>query len=162
MKQEVSGTRPQKGNPFVSFLWVILIVLFLNWLIFPNLMNRKIRATDYSTFVEKMDAGAIKEVMVKSGQIYFTVLENGEDLTYQTGEIEDPQLVDRLLKAKSPNANGKITFSEIVPEENSPVLNFILMWILPGLLFYIIWKQDRKSTRLNSSHNVISRMPSSA
>lgn len=147
MKQEVSGTRPQKGNPFVSFLWVILIVLFLNWLIFPNLMNRKIRATDYSTFVEKMDAGAIKEVMVKSGQIYFTVLENGEELTYQTGEIEDPHLVDRLLKAKSPNANGKITFSEIVPEENSPVLNFILMWILPGLLFYIIWKQASRSIR---------------
>lgn len=158
MKQEVSGTRPQKGNPFVSFLWVILIVLFLNWLIFPNLMNRKIRATDYSTFVEKMDAGAIKEVMVKSGQIYFTVLENGEELTYQTGEIEDPQLVDRLLKAKSPNANGKITFSEIVPEENSPVLNFILMWILPGLLFYIIWKQASRSiqARMGSGGNFMS------
>ena len=158
MKQEVSGTRPQKGNPFVSFLWVILIVLFLNWLIFPNLMNRKIRATDYSTFVEKMDAGAIKEVMVKSGQIYFTVLENGEELTYQTGEIEDPQLVDRLLKAKSPNVNGKITFSEIVPEENSPVLNFILMWILPGLLFYIIWKQASRSiqARMGAGGNFMS------
>lgn len=158
MKQEVSGARPQKGNPFVSFLWVILIVLFLNWLIFPNLMNRKIRATDYSTFVEKMDAGAIKEVMVKSGQIYFTVLENGEELTYQTGEIEDPQLVDRLLKAKSPNANGKITFSEIVPEENSPVLNFILMWILPGLLFYIIWKQASRSiqARMGAGGNFMS------
>lgn len=158
MKQEVSGARPQKGNPFVSFLWVILIVLFLNWLIFPNLINRKIRATDYSTFVEKMDAGAIKEVMVKSGQIYFTVLENGEELTYQTGEIEDPQLVDRLLKAKSPNANGKITFSEIVPEENSPVLNFILMWILPGLLFYIIWKQASRSiqARMGAGGNFMS------
>ena len=158
MKQEVSGTRPQKGNPFVSFLWVILIVLFLNWLIFPNLMNRQIRATDYSTFVEKMDAGAIKEVMVKSGQIYFTVLENGEELMYQTGEIEDPQLVDRLLKAKSPNANGKITFSEIVPEENSPVLNFILMWILPGLLFYIIWKQASRSiqARMGAGGNFMS------
>lgn len=158
MKQEVSGTRLQKGNPFVSFLWVILIVLFLNWLIFPNLMNRQIRATDYSTFVEKMDAGAIKEVMVKSGQIYFTVLENGEELTYQTGEIEDPQLVDRLLKAKSPNANGKITFSEIVPEENSPVLNFILMWILPGLLFYIIWKQASRSiqARMGAGGNFMS------
>ena len=158
MKQEVSGARPQKGNPFVSFLWVILIVLFLNWLIFPNLMNRKISATDYSTFVEKMDAGAIKEVMVKSGQIYFTVLENGEELTYQTGEIEDPQLVDRLLKAKSPNANGKITFSEIVPEENSPVLNFILMWILPGLLFYIIWKQASRSiqARMGAGGNFMS------
>lgn len=158
MKQEVSGARPQKGNPFVSFLWVILIVLFLNWLIFPNLMNRQIRATDYSTFVEKMDAGAIKEVMVKSGQIYFTVLENGEELTYQTGEIEDPQLVDRLLKAKSPNVNGKITFSEIVPEENSPVLNFILMWILPGLLFYIIWKQASRSiqARMGAGGNFMS------
>lgn len=158
MKQEVSGARPQKGNPFVSFLWVILIVLFLNWLIFPNLMNRKISATDYSTFVEKMDAGAIKEVMVKSGQIYFTVLENGEELTYQTGEIEDPQLVDRLLKAKGPNANGKITFSEIVPEENSPVLNFILMWILPGLLFYIIWKQASRSiqARMGAGGNFMS------
>lgn len=158
MKQEVSGARPQKGNPFVSFLWVILIVLFLNWLIFPNLMSRQIRATDYSTFVEKMDAGAIKEVMVKSGQIYFTVLENGEELTYQTGEIEDPQLVDRLLKAKSPNANGKITFSEIVPEENSPVLNFILMWILPGLLFYIIWKQASRSiqARMGAGGNFMS------
>ena len=158
MKQEVSGARPQKGNPFVSFLWVILIVLFLNWLIFPNLMNRQIRATDYSTFVEKMDAGAIKEVMVKSGQIYFTVLENGEELMYQTGEIEDPQLVDRLLKAKSPNANGKITFSEIVPEENSPVLNFILMWILPGLLFYIIWKQASRSiqARMGAGGNFMS------
>ena len=67
MKQEVSGTRPQKGNPFVSFLWVILIVLFLNWLIFPNLMNRKIRATDYSTFVEKMGFRSCYPV---SGQTY--------------------------------------------------------------------------------------------
>ena len=29
-------------------------------------------------------------------------------------------------------------------------------------MFQIAWSRDRKSTRLNSSHNVISRMPSSA
>ena len=44
------------------------------------------------------------------------------------------ELVDRLLKAESPNKNHKITFTQIVPRENSPLLNFILMWVLPGLI----------------------------
>ena len=145
MKQETVNSRPQKGNPFVTFLWVILIVLFLNWLIFPNLTGQKIKSTDYGTFIEKMEEGAIKEVMIKSGQIYFTVADKGDVTTYQTGEINDPQLVDRLLKAKSPNEDGKVAFTEIVPEENSPFLNFILMWVLPGLLFYVIWKQASRS-----------------
>lgn len=145
MKQETVNSRPQKGNPFVTFLWVILIVLFLNWLIFPNLTGQKIKSTDYGTFIEKMEEGSIKEVMIKSGQIYFTVADKGNVTTYQTGEINDPQLVDRLLKAKSPNEDGKVAFTEIVPEENSPFLNFILMWVLPGLLFYVIWKQASRS-----------------
>lgn len=145
MKQETVNSRPQKGNPFVTFLWVILIVLFLNWLIFPNLTGQKIKSTDYGTFIEKMEKGSIKEVMIKSGQIYFTVADKEDVTTYQTGEINDPQLVDRLLKAKSPNEDGKVAFTEIVPEENSPFLNFILMWVLPGLLFYVIWKQASRS-----------------
>lgn len=145
MKQETMNSHPQKGNPFVTFLWVILIVLFLNWLIFPNLTGQKIKSTDYGTFIEKMEEGSIKEVMIKSGQIYFTVADKEDVTTYQTGEVNDPQLVDRLLKAKSPNKDGKVAFTEIVPEENSPFLNFILMWVLPGLLFYVIGKRASRS-----------------
>ena len=148
MKQNAQNQHTPKGNPFMGFLWGILIVLFLNWLIFPNLTNRKITVTDYGTFIEKMDEGKIKEVMIKNNQIYFTVAEGGDRvMTYQTGEINDPQLVDRLLEAQSPNPNGKIAFNQIVPEENSPILNFILMWILPGLIFYIIWRQATNSIR---------------
>ncbi len=158
MKQETVNSRPQKGNPFVTFLWVILIVLFLNWLIFPNLTGQKIKSTDYGTFIEKMEEGSIKEVMIKSGQIYFTVADKGNVTTYQTGEINDPQLVDRLLKAKSPNEDGKVAFTEIVPEENSPFLNFILMWVLPGLLFYVIGKRASRSiqARMGAGGNFMS------
>lgn len=153
-QQESQNQRTTKGNPFIGFLWGILIVLFLNWLIFPNLTNRRITATDYGTFIEKMDEGKIKEVMIKNNQIYFTVAEEGDrTMTYQTGEINDPQLVDRLLEAKSPNSNGKISFNQIVPQENSPILNFILMWILPGLIFYIIWKQATNSIRTRMGSN---------
>lgn len=158
MKQETVNSRPQKGNPFVTFLWVILIVLFLNWLIFPNLTGQKIKSTDYGTFIEKMEEGSIKEVMIKSGQIYFTVADKEDVTTYQTGEVNDPQLVDRLLKAKSPNKDGKVAFTEIVPEENSPFLNFILMWVLPGLLFYVIWKRASRSiqARMGAGGNFMS------
>lgn len=153
-QQESQNQRTTKGNPFIGFLWGILIVLFLNWLIFPNLTNRRITATDYGTFIEKMDEGKIKEVMIKNNQIYFTVAEEGDrTMTYQTGEINDPQLVDRLLEAKSPNSNGKISFNQIVPQENSPILKFILMWILPGLIFYIIWKQATNSIRARMGSN---------
>ncbi len=158
-KQDLSKQPTKRGNPYMGFLWGILIVLFLNGLVFPNLMDRKIYKTDYGDFIEKINSGQVREVMIEDKQIYFTAdNEKGQQTTYQTGAINDPQLVDRLLQAKSPNQSGKIAFNQIVPRGNSPILNFILMWILPGLLFYIIWKQTSKSlqARLGAGGNFMS------
>lgn len=158
-KQDLSKQPTKRGNPYMGFLWGILIVLFLNGLVFPNLMDRKIYKTDYGDFIEKINSGQVREVMIEDKQIYFTAdNEKGQQTTYQTGAINDPQLVDRLLQAKSPNQSGKIAFNQIVPRENSPILNFILMWILPGLLFYIIWRQTSKSlqARLGAGGNFMS------
>lgn len=159
MKQDVQNQQTKRGNPYVGFLWVILIVLLLNGLIFPKLSKQKIISTDYGSFIEKVDSGRVKDVMIKSSQIFFTAVDkNGETNTFQTGEINDPQLVERLLDADSPNENGKIAFNQIVPEENSPILNFLLMWILPGLIFYIIWRQTSKTiqSRMRTGGNFMS------
>lgn len=159
MKQEIQNSTPRKGNPYMAFFWGILIVLFLNGLIFPTLSERAIIKTDYGTFINMVDSGYVKDVMIKSGQIYFTASgKNKETITYQTGEINDPQLVERLLKASSPNEDRKIAFTQIVPQENSPILNFLLMWILPGLIFYLIWRQASKSirSRMGTSGNFMS------
>ena len=149
----------KKINPYYGFLWGFLIVLFLNGLIFPKFGRGRIVNTDYERFISLVDSGLVKDVMIKSGQIYFTT-ENAkrEIITYQTGEINDPKLVDRLLAAESPNPDGKIAFNEIVPQENSPILNFLLMWVLPGLIFYLIWRQASKSiqARMGSGGNFMS------
>ena len=166
MKSEKSSKNSNntKMNPYLGFLWGILIVLLLNGLIFPNIARQQIKTTDYGDFIEKVENGIVKEVAIKNGQIYFTVEDKGKTTTYQTGETNDPQLVNRLLEAKSPNINHKISFNQIVPEENSPILNFILMWILPGLIFYIIWRQANKSiqARMGSNGNFLSFGGSSA
>lgn len=159
MKQDVQNQPVKKGNPYMGFLGVILIVLILNGLVFPKLTGQQIISTDYGTFIEKVDSGIVKEVMIKSNQVFFTAQENGgKTITFQTGEVNDPQLVDRLLKADSPNPDGKIAFNQIIPEENSPILNFLLMWILPGLIFYIIWHQTRKTiqSRMGAGGNFMS------
>lgn len=138
----------KKTNPYYGLLWGFLLVLFLNGLIFPKFGRGRIIETDYGTFVEKVDSGKVKDVMIKSSHIYFTAKEtDGKTITYQTGEINDPKLVDRLLSAKSPNKSGKISFNEIIPQENSPLLNFLLMWVLPGIIFYLIWRQAARSIR---------------
>lgn len=138
----------KKTNPYYGLLWGFLLVLFLNGLIFPKFGRGRIIETDYGTFVRKVDSGKVKDVMIKSSHIYFTAKEtDGKTITYQTGEINDPKLVDRLLSAKSPNKSGKISFNEIIPQENSPLLNFLLMWVLPGIIFYLIWRQAARSIR---------------
>ena len=146
-----------KSNPLMGFFLGILIVLLLNGLIFPNIAKEQIKNTDYGTFIKKVDSGVVKEVAIKNSQIYFTVEEEGKTNAYQTGATNDPQLVDRLLNAKSPNEDHKISFTQIVPQENSPILNFILMWVLPGLIFYLIWRQASKSIgRMGAGGNFMS------
>ena len=132
-------------NPYWGLLVGILIVLFLNGLLVPTLTGRQIKSTDYGTFIAKVDSGLVKDVVIESGQIYFTTQEGNKTSAYQTGDINDPQLVDRLLEAKSPNEDGKISFNQVIPQENSPLLNFVLMWVLPGLIFYLIWRQTSKA-----------------
>lgn len=144
MKQESQNQQPKRMNPYWGLLTGVLIILFLNGLLVPTLTGRQIKSADYGTFIAKVDSGLVKDVVIESGQIYFTVQEGDKTSAYQTGAINDPQLVDRLLEAKSPNEGGKITFNQVIPQENSPLLNFVLMWVLPGLIFYLIWRQTSK------------------
>lgn len=144
MKQESQNQQPKRMNPYWGLLAGILIILFLNGLLVPTLTGRQIKSADYGTFIAKVDSGLVKDVVIESGQIYFTTQEGEKTAAYQTGAINDPQLVDRLLEAKSPNKGDKITFNQVIPQENSPLLNFVLMWVLPGLIFYLIWRQTSK------------------
>lgn len=80
-------------NPYMGFLFGILIVLLLNGLFFPSIGENRIIATDYVSFIAKVDDGKVKEVVIKNNQIYFTAEEDGKTVAYKTGETNDPQLV---------------------------------------------------------------------
>lgn len=148
-----------KTGAWNGFLYGIMIVLILNSFVFPNIFNKKIIETDYGTFISDIDKGIVQEVSIDQNRIYFITEENGKRSLYMTGAIDDPELVDRLLSAQSTSSTGKIIFNKQIPKENSPLVNFFLMWILPAIVFYLIWwgmgNMIRKKMG-NGSGNVLS------
>ncbi len=119
------------------------------------MVERQIISTDYGDFMEKVDAGEIKEVMIEEGKIYFSVEGKTDDknIVYQTGEMNDHDLVNRLLNANSPNENRKIAFTRVIPKENSPLINFLLLWVLPGVIFYMIFRSLSKRLATGAKGN---------
>lgn len=135
----------------------------MNSLVFPNLFRPKIIHTTYSTFINKVDSGLVRQIKIDGNKIFFTtpkdtlhIKDESKDLVFQTGKMDDANLIDRLLMAESPNKNGKIEFSETIPRENSPVLNFLLYWVLPGVIFFFLWKNVMKSMRGRMGGNYMS------
>jgi len=140
MEEKKQSQKPSWFN-WSSVFTVILLLMCLNGFLYPIFGGNQIKDTDYVTFVQDVDKGLVKKVIIKDGEIFFTKNgEDGKELTYKTAEVDDPQLVDRLVKAESPNESGKIEFSKTVPQKNSPLMEFFLWWILPVLVFYWIWQ----------------------
>jgi len=136
-KKNRSAKMPQGGG---SWMWglvcVICLLLLLNYFITPLATSHSVENTDYGTFVTTVESGKVKQVVIQENQIYYTTA----DKTYRTGAVDDPGLVDRLLEASSPNDSGKIEFVQKVQSQQSPIVQFLLWWILPGLLFYLMFR----------------------
>jgi len=119
---------PKKPLAFYYIL-VLAVVILLNTLIIPWISGQKILDVDYGTFMTMAESGRIGAVEVQDNQIIFT--DNTGRNYYRTGRMDDPGLVDRL------HAAG-IEFSQEIIEEASPILSFILSWLLPLGMFILV------------------------
>ena len=124
-----------------GILYGVAIVLILNSFVFPYLLGKKIIETDYGTFISQVESGKVKEVSMDRNSIYFVTQEDGKVHFYKTGAMDDPRLVERLLGAQSSGDTGKIVFNKQIPKENSPLVDFLLMWVIPATVFYLLWWQ---------------------
>jgi cell division protease FtsH len=162
-KGQIRNSNSDKPRPswssWNSVLWLVVLLLLLNSLVYPFFGKPEVKDVDYVTFIQDVNRGKVKKVTIKDDVVYFTMNEKVAapqinipgrkqtkpktqiaEVTYKTTEVNDPQLVDRLLKAKSPNKSGRVEFTKELPQKNSPLMEFFLWWILPALLFYGIWQ----------------------
>ncbi len=114
------------------YIIAMLALLLLNALLFPALLGGQVKQVDYGTFLTMIEEDRIKEVEVQENEIVFvTTRDDGKEEVCVTGKMDDPDLVGRLQ-------NSSAQFSKDIPKENSPLLNFLLTWVLPILFFVAI------------------------
>ena len=108
---------------------VLGILLLFNLFAMPSILERKITEVDYGTFMSMTAEKNIGKVEVRDNKILFTDKE--EKNIYETGVMDDPSLTERLHAAGA-------TFSREIVEETSPIISFLLSWIVPIAIFMIL------------------------
>ena len=128
-----ANNRKSPKKPLLYYYGVALvIIILLNALIMPALQNMSIVEVSYNTFIADLKAGKIKEIQIEDDQIaYLAPNDKGRETVYVTGNMNDPNLTGQLLEAE-------VTFDKVVPKEGSPILNFLLGWIIPIVIFVVI------------------------
>ena len=119
----------------IYYAIVLLLLLLLNFVLLPWMEERQIKEVDYGTFMTMTEEKNIGRVDIESNQIIFT--DKDETQVYKTGLMNDTGLTERLYDAGA-------TFSSEIVEQSSPVLSFLIWFVLPIILFSAIGNQMNK------------------
>ena len=138
MKEMKNDNKPQKSI-LTYYIVILLVTLLLNALIFPRMWQPNIVNVDYGTFRQELESGLITDVEMDEAGTTIYYLKNeqpsvpgGEQTIYAVGVWPgDTGLVDLLDEAG-------VVYSKVVPQESSPLVEFLLAWVLPIALMVLV------------------------
>lgn len=121
--------KPKK--PLIFYYCIVLaVILFINIFVTPMIARNQIREVDYGTFMDKTEGGEVDQVEIQESVILYTL--KNDKTVYKTARLsEDLGLIERL------RASGATFAGEII-EEASPIVSFLVSWVLPIVMFVVI------------------------
>lgn len=120
----------KQKKPLYRYYTIILIVIMaLNFIIFPMFQQSKLETTNYSDFLNKIEEKKIDTVQIEDHNIYYTLKKNSTDKTYKTGVMNDSDLVNRLDKSGA-------KFGQVYQEQMNPILSSLISFFLPLIIFW--------------------------
>ena len=143
--------KPPK-KPFIYYLIIAAtLMVLLNTLVFPNVLKHQVKEVGYNVFMQMTNNKEIGSVNITNSEIIFTNKDNSQ--IYKTGVINDPELVNRLYQAGA-------TFSNEITEEMSPVVYFLLSYLLPIVIFVAFgrWLSKKMMSRMSDGANPMNSM----
>ena len=118
--------KPPRKPLFYYYGIALVVLLLINFLLVPLVARHAVQEVDYGTFMTMTENKEIGQVEVEDNQIIFTNKDGSK--IYKTGPMNDPDLTQRLYDAGA-------EFTRDIVEETSPLLRFVLTWILPIIIF---------------------------
>ena len=137
--QEVKDTKPTPPKKPLIFYYIIalVVVMLLNALLFPSVMNKQVVEVSYDQFLTMVDNGQVSQVAWEKDeeQIVFIATDSqGREGYYKTGVWPDDG--QRLLQQL--RSDPDIRFAASIPTQASPLLSFVVTWVLPIVFFLVI------------------------
>lgn len=103
----------------------LIVIILINSLLVPQIVQRAVKEVDYNTFMQMTYDKQIDEVQIQDNQIVFTAKD--DKTIYKTGLMDDPDRTQRLYDSGA-------KFSSEIVEEASPLLSFLISWLLPLII----------------------------
>ncbi len=129
MNESNDGNKAPKKSFLYYYGLVMLVLMLLNIFIFPSLMDRT-EQVRYDQFVDELNKKNVDEVYVTTnGEIVYTLKDSKWKINYKTGSFPGDDLQQRITDA------GVVKYSSEIPTQASPLLNFLVTWILPLIIF---------------------------
>lgn len=132
----------QKKSLYNFYLIFMVVLLAFDFIILPMIRNSTMRETTYSDFLTQVEEEKIDHVEIQNNKIYYTLEEDEKHITYVTGEMNDPDLVNRLKDSGA-------TFTQVVVEPTNPLLYFISLFVFPMVAIW--WLGRRAFNRFKNS-----------
>lgn len=120
----------KQKKPLYRYYTIILIVIMaLNFIVFPMFQQSKLETTNYSNFLNKIEEKKIDTVQIENHNIFYTLKKDSTDKTYKTGVMNDSDLVNRLDKSGA-------KFGQVYQEQMNPILSSLISFFLPLIIFW--------------------------
>ena len=113
------------------YLVALAVLLVLNMVIMPMIMNAQVKETDYGTFMTMTNDGNVGLVQIVETENYIMFTDKEEKQVYKTGIVNDPGLTERLHQAGA-------KFSGEIIEQPGIFSQIIFNWVLPIAAFFLI------------------------
>ncbi len=123
---------PQKPKKSWISYWLIALCVFLllQAFVFPNLFKGRVKEVGYDTFISMTENKEIGSVKIENSQITFT--DKDEKQVYQTGTLDDPDLIQRLYDSGA-------KFESEIDSGTSPLLYILVSYVLPIALMLLVF-----------------------
>ena len=149
-----SGKRQKTPKRPLIFYYVVtlLILMLLNWLFFPALMQRQVTEVGYDEFVSMLDEGRVQTVAYNQpeSQIVFEATHgDGKTAVYKTGIFPDQDLYNRLDEAD-------VKFAAEIPTQTSPLLSILVSYAIPIIIIIAVGQWMSKKMMKSMGGNAMS------
>ena len=137
--QEIKDQPPKvpKKPLFFYYIIALIVVMLLNALLFPSMLSEQVTQVSFDQFLSMVDEGQVSQVAWETEEeqlVFIAKKEDGQDAYYKTGVWPDTGewLLEKL------NSTPGIQFEASIPTQASPLLSFIVSWVLPIFVFILI------------------------